>query len=103
MTATKLTDSLAHTLFDLLRHHERMDDAPTPHSFTSATDIFPARNNRDNAHRRNLKRLASLGLLGTDARLPGCYAVLPEAQVAYRAWHDAGGWQKTRGGIWNGE
>lgn len=58
-------------------------------------EIFPARNNQDNGHRRTCTSLVKAGLLVKEPHQPGRLRPVKEkAQAAYREWYQKRGYEQ---------
>jgi len=93
MTGSKLTDSLARTLFELVGRGQEI----RPGVCWNECDRFRRKRDRDNCY-----DLAGMGLLRFSFLVNGetHYETLPAAKVAYDAWYAAGGWRRISGGVW---
>jgi hypothetical protein len=91
-----LTDAQAKTLIVLnYAWHWFTDDRPTIQ--IAPTDAFPNRDNTDNGHRRNLRKLADNGLgkeLVFSGKFYGLEFNCERLRTAYREWYQKRGWKQ---------
>lgn len=56
-------------------------------SYFMPTDVFPCRDNEDNGHRRIVRHLADMGILGRTGYIPGELIFTQAALDAYNEWY----------------
>jgi len=84
-----ITDAQAETLRALETCHVINDEL----CFTPL-EIFPARNNEDNGHRRTCSSLKRAGLLIDEPYQPGrLRPVADKIRAAYQEWYQKRGWK----------